>query len=170
VRFERSIILPLPLGEAVVADLVDVRRAKMNRILALLLALSLFGSIVGCSDNGLGLVPVSGKVTFAGQPPPKGGTITFNPITVQEGLPRRPGTAQFAQDGTFTVTSFKKGDGLVPGTYHPRVACWKAPPDSNDPSSFDRLNYVPKDFQPDPIVVAADADEVDVIIDVPRLN
>jgi hypothetical protein len=68
------------------------------------------------------------------------------------------------------VTSFKKGDGLIPGTYHPRVACWKAPPDSNDPSSFDRLNYVPKDFQPVPIEVAADAGEVDVVIDVPRLN
>jgi hypothetical protein len=142
----------------------------MNRIIVLLSAFTYIGTVAGCADNGLGLVPVNGKVTFAGQPPPKGGTITFNPITVQEGLPRRPGTAQFTADGSFTVTSFKKGDGLVPGTYHPRVACWKAPPDSNDPSSFERLNYVPADFQPEPIVVEAGADSVDVTIDVPRLN
>jgi hypothetical protein len=142
----------------------------MYRLAVLLLLLTLLIGIPGCSDNALGLVPVSGKVTFAGQPPPKGGTITFNPITVQEGLPRRPGTAQFDQDGTFTVTSFKKGDGLVPGTYHPRVACWKAPPDSNDPSSFERLNYVPKDFEPEPILVEAGADSVDVTINVPRKN
>jgi hypothetical protein len=157
-----------PFGRGVIYGLG--RWVEMNRILVLSLALTLLCIVSGCSDNGLGLVPVSGKVTFVGQPPPKGGTITFNPITVQEGLPRRPGTAQFEQDGSFTVTSFKKGDGLVPGTYHPRVACWKAPPDSNDPSSFDRFNYVPKDFQPEPIVVEADADSVDVTINVPRLN
>jgi hypothetical protein len=126
--------------------------------------------VTGCSDNGMGLVPVSGKVTFAGNPPPAGGTISFNPITVQEGLPRRPGTAKFEADGAFAVTSFKPGDGLVPGTYHPRIQCWKGQPNSNDPSSFDRLNYVPKDFEPKPIVVEAGAGAVEVTIDVPRLN
>ena len=126
--------------------------------------------VAGCSENGLGLVSVRGKVTFAGGPPPKGGSITFNPVTVEEGMPRRPGTAQFDESGAFAVTSFKKGDGLVPGTYHPRISCWKAPPDSNDPSSFDRLNYVPKNFVPQPIVVERGTGEVEVTIDVPELN
>ena len=126
--------------------------------------------VAGCSNDRSGVVPVNGTLTFAGGPPPAGGMIMFNPVSVTDGFPHRPGTAKFDTNGKFTVTSFKEGDGLVPGTYHARIECWKGQPDSNDPSSFDRLNYVPKDFVPQPVTVAADADEVEVIIDVPQKN
>jgi hypothetical protein len=121
----------------------------------------------GCGDKGLPLVPVSGKVTFAGSAPPADGVITFTPIKVQEGLPSRPGSGAFDKQGDFQVTSFKQGDGLIPGTYHPNVTCWMGKPNSSDPSSFERLNYVPKDFQAPPIVVDATKDTVEVAIDVP---
>jgi hypothetical protein len=123
---------------------------------------------VGCSGTGLPIVPVNGKVTFAGGPPPKPGTITFTPITVEPGMPNRPGNAAFDEQGTFQVTSFKENDGLVPGTYHANIACWTGTPSSGDPSSFQRLNLVPAGFEPEPIKVDADADVVEVIIDVPK--
>ena len=124
--------------------------------------------VAGCGDSGLPVVPVSGKITFAGGPPPKAGTVTFVPIAVDAGMPNRPGNAVFDQQGDFQVTSFKENDGLVPGTYHARVSCWSGTPSSSDPGSFERLNYVPADFQPEPVIVQADADNVEVAIDVPK--
>jgi hypothetical protein len=142
----------------------------MVRRLVLLLLVLAVSAETGCGDSGVRTVPVNGKVTFVGGPPPTGGTIIFSPTTVAEGVPNRPGRAQFDKQGSFTVTSFQKDDGLLPGTYHPNISCWKGNPDSNDPSSFERLNYVPKDFKPEPVTVSADADEVNVVINVPELN
>jgi hypothetical protein len=129
----------------------------------------LFSSaLIGCGDSGLPLVPVSGTVTFAGGPPPKPGNVMFTPIAVEADLPNRPGNAMFDTDGRFQVTSFKENDGLVPGTYHARVSCWMGTPSSSDPGSFERLNYVPQNFQAPAIVVSADAGSVEVTIDVPK--
>lgn len=84
-------------------------------------------------------------------------------------MPRRPATAEFGTDGIFHVTSFKKNDGLIPGKYGARIECWKAnPATSSDPNTFETLNYVPKDFAPSPVEVDAKAEEVDVVIDVPK--
>ena len=128
----------------------------------------LVGATCGCGDKGLVLVPVSGKVTFAGNTPPRDGTITFTPLKVPEGLPRRPGSAHFNNEGDFQVTSFKENDGLIPGTYYASVTCWMGAPNSSDPSSFERLNCVPKDFQAPPVVVNEADDEVAIVIDVPK--
>jgi hypothetical protein len=133
-----------------------------------LVALLLLALVLGCGKSGPGTVPVRGKVTFAGGLPPTNGTITFTPIKVQEGMPKRPGTAQFDKNGDFQAQSFKPGDGLFPGTYRPNVSCWMGNPDSNDPSSFDRLNYVPKDFQPPDVVVDAKSGATEVTIDIPK--
>ena len=73
-------------------------------------------------------------------------------------------------EGAFTVTSYEEGDGLVPGTYHPRIQCWKGTPSSSDPGSYERLNYVPANFEPEPIVVEVGSDALEVTIDVPRKN
>jgi hypothetical protein len=111
---------------------------------------------------------VNGTITFQGAPPPAIGRISFVPISVTEGLPRRPGSAAFGTDGTFQVTSFTKDDGLVPGTYSARIECWKGnPATSGEPNAFEKLNYVPKDFAPPPVVVDAKSGHVDVTIDVP---
>jgi hypothetical protein len=142
----------------------------MVRRIVLSISALMLCAVSGCGDSAVRTIPVSGKVTFVGGPPPKNGTIIFTPIKVDEGLPSRPGRAQFDKDGAFTATSFQQGDGLLPGTYHANISCWKGNPDSNDPSSFERLNYVPKDFRPEPITVAADADQVNVEINVPELN
>jgi hypothetical protein len=136
--------------------------------MALPLAAVLLAVIAGCSDNRLPMVPVQGKVTFAGGPPPKPGSITFSPITVAEGLPQRPGTANFDESGEFRVTSFKKNDGLVPGTYEAVIDCWMRNPDASDPTTFERFNHVPRNYRPPPISVDAEAGEVEVNFDVPK--
>jgi hypothetical protein len=122
----------------------------------------------GCGRDQPVTVPVSGHITFAGGPCPAGGTIVFSPVAVEKGLPRRPGTARFQPDGAFTVTSFREGDGLIPGHYRPIISCWKGEPGNDDPSSFERLNNVPKNYQPDEVVVEPSAPEVVVRLDVPK--
>jgi hypothetical protein len=137
----------------------------------LLLAVLLAKVCTGCGKSGLPMVPVSGKITFVGAPPPAAGSIAFNPISAQNGLPRRPGTAQFGTDGVFRVTSFKQNDGLLPGKYSARIECWKGnPATSSDPNAFERLNFVPKDFQPALVAIEAGSGAVEVNIDVPKKN
>jgi hypothetical protein len=123
-------------------------------------------ALIGCRDSGLPTIPVRGKVTFAGGPPPKPGSIAFSPIRVQEGLPNRPGRGNFGTDGEFEITSFQENDGLIPGTYQPHIECWLQNPNPNVPSTFDTYNAVPKDFQPETVTVDADAGVVELVIDV----
>jgi hypothetical protein len=134
----------------------------------LLITILVVAVIAGCGKSGVPTVPVRGKVTFAGGPPPAEGTITFTAIAAEEGLPRRPGTAHFDQSGEFETTSFTKNDGLIPGKYRPKVTCWTGAPSSGDPSSFERLNAVPVNFQPPDVQVTRDDDAVEVVIDVPK--
>lgn len=123
--------------------------------------------VAGCGGgNDLPIVPVSGTITFAGGPCPAEGTISFTPVSIEEGLPRRPGTAKFQTDGAFEVTSFEPGDGLIPGTYQAIINCWKAQPSSDNPSSYETNNHVPRDYRPE-VVVAKDADSAEVKLDVP---
>ena len=140
---------------------------QMKSQVALPIGILVLGLVAGCNDSGLPIVPVYGKVTFAGGSPPKGGSITFSPIQVAEGLPSRPGTASFDESGKFQVTSFQQNDGLVPGTYQASLDCWMQTPYADDPTTFERFNHVPKTYQPPPITVSADADEVEVNFDVP---
>lgn len=124
-------------------------------------------AIVGCNDATKGLVvPVSGKVTFAGGSCPKPGTITFSPTVVAEGLPRRPGTAAFNEDGAFVASSFAAGDGLVPGVYTASITCWEGKPSGDDPGSFERLNLAPADYQPE-VTIDANGGGVELTFDVP---
>jgi hypothetical protein len=125
-------------------------------------------AVAGCGGKGLPVVPVKGKVTFAGGPPPAAGTISFTPVRIAEGLPNRPGRATFDKEGNFSVTSFSQNDGLLPGTYHASVSCWMGTPSSGDPSSFERLNYVPKSFVAPPVEVDREAGSVEIAIDVPK--
>lgn len=72
----------------------------------------------GCR-RGLDMVPVSGKVTYNGQPL-KFGSVTFQP---QKGQPAR---GEIQSDGTFTLSTFKSGDGAVVGPHKVRVACYES--------------------------------------------
>jgi hypothetical protein len=65
--------------------------------------------LVGCS-GGSGTVPVRGTVTHKGKPVPSG-TITFIPDAGPHA------TGEIGPDGSYTLTTYKSGDGAVPGSY-----------------------------------------------------
>lgn len=131
----------------------------------LILCLSLLAA--GCGKGGdAAVVPVSGKVTIAGAAPTKEGTITFTVVEPAEGYPRRPGTAKFAADGSYVATSYEEGDGLVPGTYNAVIKYYEQEPNDNDPTSYERLNLVPKDYLPE-VVVEKSAGSAEANFDIP---
>jgi hypothetical protein len=129
--------------------------------------IAMLAACIGCGQHGLPTVPVSGRVTFSHGPCPAVGSIAFSPISTGEGMPRRPGTATFAADGVFQATSFKSGDGLLPGRYRAIVSCWTGEPTSADLSSFERFNSVPRNYQPQEFVVESGAKSLELAIDVP---
>jgi hypothetical protein len=72
------------------------------------------GLIVGCGESieFPETFPVSGKVTYKGEPVPKG-TITFQPDEGQAAV------GEIQSDGTYKLSTFGEGDGALPG--HHRV-------------------------------------------------
>lgn len=116
----------------------------------------------GCGNADLPpTIPVMGTVTVNGQSCPGPGSLRFMPMSAAEGLPRRPGRAEFGLDGRFKVTSFRDGDGLVPGTYKVQLECWKTPPADGQPG----VSYLSAAFQPPDLAVERDQVSVNFDID-----
>jgi hypothetical protein len=72
--------------------------------------------LTGCGKSGPQTIVVRGTVTSGGKPL-EGGTIAFQPTKVLEGAPMRPAIGQIEPDGTYSLTTFTKGDGVQPGEY-----------------------------------------------------
>lgn len=123
--------------------------------------------IAGCGDSRYPMTEITGKVTFNGSPPPKPGRMAFQlvPGSGSGELPYRPGSAAFGADGEFQVTTFKKGDGLMPGTYEVRVICLDGLPGQT--KSYDDVSLVPADWKPDNLVVTGEESSMTVDFDVP---
>ena len=70
----------------------------------------LFGAISGCSESieRPQTFPVGGKVTYKGEPVPKG-TVTFQP---DQG---HPAVGEIQSDGTYKLSTFAQADGALPG-------------------------------------------------------
>lgn len=64
----------------------------------------------GCGSGRPKTASVHGKVTYKGQPVPRG-TVTFIP----DG--GTAATGEIGSDGSYTLTTFRKGDGAIPGTH-----------------------------------------------------
>ncbi|WP_428305692.1 hypothetical protein [Lacipirellula sp.] len=143
---------------------LDASRQKVGAALACCVA---FMMLPGCETKDHQTIPVRGKVTFAGGPCPAGGAIAFSPVQAGANTPRRPGSAEFQADGEFEATSFAPGDGLLPGRYRAIISCWKGEPSNKDPGSFERLNHIPRDYQPIEFDVDASATVVELTLDVP---
>lgn len=89
-----------------------------------------FVFVVGCSDGLPERVPVSGVVLIDGKP------LSQGSIQV---IPQgdRPAGGSIGSDGTFTLSSYKRNDGVVPGTHlvtvqatkqlSPRETLWMTP-------------------------------------------
>lgn len=111
----------------------------------LLLLGGLAAALTGCGRSDVELVPVRGKVTYGGGEWPKEGVLYFTSAEPVEGQPQRPALAHFDTDGSFKVTSWDEGDGLVPGEYRVAVECWKVPPTMESPQP--PVSFVPEKYQ-----------------------
>ena len=137
---------------------------------ALVLVGACCGGLSGCgsgSGSDLPLVPVSGRVTFEGGPPPAGGKVTFVQVSGSglAGMPNRPAQAGFGTDGYFAATSFEKGDGLLPGRYIATVICMDGEPTDTRP--FEKITYVPLDYKAEELVVEEGQNAIEVNYNVP---
>lgn len=132
-------------------------------ILSVLLISALI-TISGCGGRDIPLVAINGKLTFAGARPPKEGKIVFSPVEgAKPGVLVRPGNADFAADGSFTVSTYSSGDGLMPGKYRATVHCYRETPTLDN---YLQVSFVPPDYNPE-ITVPADASSLEVNLDVP---
>jgi hypothetical protein len=84
-------------------------RSRRSLLLALLVSLAGWGLGSGCGgDSGeLPTVRVSGTLNVDGKPVSKG-TVHFHPE-------KGPAATGIVQDGKFTLSTYKDGDGVIPG-------------------------------------------------------
>lgn len=82
---------------------------RLARVLCLLLVATLL-ALPGC-NSGPRTFPVHGKVTYKGKPVPNG-TVLFTPLTVGP-----TATGEIGKDGSYSLTTYKPGDGAVVGKY-----------------------------------------------------
>jgi hypothetical protein len=131
------------------------------------LAVFILVCALGCGKNSSLTKQVRGQVTFQGAAPPAEGKITLAPIESAPTYPRRPASGDFDKTGAFTLTTFAKDDGIIPGRYHVNIKCWREPPTLKTALS---ANYVPASFKFE-VTIDENADEpVELRIDVPNIQ
>ena len=101
--------------------------------------------LLGCSQKGPQVVPAEGIITFGGGPWPKAGASFFVVDSPSPGLPSRPAMGEFDTNGKLTVTTFKTGDGLLPGKYKIGVECWETAPAMGSPTPA--RSYIPDRYR-----------------------
>ena len=89
--------------------------------------------LAGCGDSLPDTVPVTGTATIDGQPIANG-DVTFHPHEIADGLPRRPARGSLDEQGTFQLSTFRSGDGAVPGIYRVTIHSYSNRPDKFDDS------------------------------------
>lgn len=108
-----------------------------RRIAALpILAICLTG--VGCGDGWKAKTyPAAGRVTINGVAP-EGARVHLHPLGEQVDSRNSSPWGVVQKDGTFTLSTYEKGDGAPPGEYKVTVR-WPFEPDK--PDLGDRLGY-----------------------------
>jgi hypothetical protein len=79
--------------------------------------LVLLGAIAGCGSSYPTCVGVRGRVTYHGKPV-KAGMISFTrrgQTSAAELV--RPATGELRADGSYTMSTFRSGEGVLPGKY-----------------------------------------------------
>ena len=131
------------------------------------LALLVLICVAGCGKNASPTKQVRGQITFQGGAPPAEGKVTLAPIEAASSHPRRPASGDFDKTGAFTLTTFAKDDGIIPGRYRANINCWREAPTLETRLS---ANYVPADFKFE-VTIEESADEpVELLIDVPKIQ
>ena len=99
--------------------------------------------LAGCDSSKLPTrVPVQGRVTYQGQPLPAG-IVGFTPIDAGLESPNRPAIAEIGRDGFYRVSSFRPGDGLVPGEYRVTVESYVSRPRGIEDRNAPTVSRIP---------------------------
>jgi hypothetical protein len=111
------------------------RAEAMTRSAALLAAIALCTASIGCGGGSPRPVVVRGQVTYQGRPLGTG-TVAFIPAE-----PGPPATGQIQPDGQYTLSTFRPGDGALPGRYAVMVIAvgdttGHLPDEANPPASL----------------------------------
>ena len=102
-------------------SLGDCRRGGVRLRCSSLAGLALGVAVLaatGC-DRGPQVAPVTGVVKYRGKPL-EFGTVTFQ---AQQGQPAR---GNIQPDGSFTLSTFREGDGAMVGLHQVRVTCYES--------------------------------------------
>lgn len=145
--------------------------ATVGRDWNLVSALVALGIVVaaGCGP-AVRTVPVTGRLTFNGGPPPPDSFVSFIPSASAAGQgdaapPARPGGAVCDTDGNFDASSLRGQRGLLPGRYDVRIIAFAG---GGDPSSDEPpRSKMPAGFTPPELVVDGSARSVRYDVDVP---
>ncbi len=126
----------------------------------------LLGLTTGCGERLPEVVPVYGTVTWKGRPLVDG-TVMLHPKHPADGQPRRPATGLLDEQGMYRVSTFRTGDGAMPGEYYVLVHSylsqpsnagdddstvpqyvWRIPERHGDPDRCGRVLEVPRRSRP----------------------
>ncbi|WP_435008364.1 hypothetical protein P12x_005592 [Tundrisphaera lichenicola] len=110
--------------------------------LALVATLALSGAGCGAKSEFPDTLPVSGKVTYKGQPVTKG-TVTFQPDQGQ------PATGAIQADGTYQLSTFAEKDGALPGHHKVMIIATDGDPNmmpGSSPGYKPPKDLVPKKY------------------------
>jgi hypothetical protein len=86
----------------------------------------------GAAPEVQGLVPVSGVVTYKGEPLTSG-VITFVPV----GPTGQPASGNIGADGRYEAMTGTSAIGVHPGDYTVRVESWSSPPSMGEGGAMD---------------------------------
>jgi len=120
-------------------------------------------AVLGCGSGApFEYVPISGKVVYEDGSPVTAGKVHFvSDAPAKDGMHPRTATAYINSDGTFdSVTSYKPGDGLIPGKH--KVAIMFA-------TDLNGKSLVPKKYESmvtSPLVI--DTADAPLLIKIPK--
>jgi hypothetical protein len=97
-------------------------------------------ALTSCGSGTASLHPVRGRVAYLGQPTP-GAIVVFHPAGNDDPAAPRP-SGQVQADGSFSLSTFKPGDGAPAGDYQVAIA-WIDPESTVDPVTEERPNKLP---------------------------
>jgi hypothetical protein len=113
-------------------------KSRWVGMLAVVLGLS------GCGDPSPTVSPVRGQVLYNGRPVPHA-QVTFHPVGESSCGVVRP-VGKVDDQGRFTLTSFKDGDGAPPGEYRVTVVWYLARPTRPGSDETVSANYLPAKY------------------------
>jgi len=73
-------------------------------------------TLPGCGPKNPATVAVQGKITYRGKPLEKA-EVQFSPIGEKAGALRRMAVGEVDSQGVYSLNTFIKGDGVLPGEY-----------------------------------------------------